>query len=105
MATQAMPLYSNLNYPNLKNEVTDLSERFKHVTKMWRKLDGPTKLIYVNKSRQNRYKKKSDEKITNGTAKSVSKYFLLVIWTYQPFDVPQTGIPSCNSIKFVHFGL
>lgn len=70
MATQAMPLYSNLNYPNLKNEITDLGERFKHVTKMWRKLDGPTKLIYVNKSRQNRYKKKSDEKMTNGTVKS-----------------------------------
>ncbi len=70
MATQAMPLFSNLNYPNLKNEIPDLNERFKHVQKMWRKLDGPTKLTYVNKSRQNRYKKKSDDKVSSGGTSS-----------------------------------
>ncbi len=63
MATQAMALFSNLTYPNLKAEIPDLKERSKHISKLWRKLDGPTKLIYVNKSRQNRYKKKSDDKV------------------------------------------
>lgn len=66
LATQAMPLYSNMTYPNLKNEMPDLSERFKHVQKLWRKLDSQVKTIYVNKSRQNRYKKKSDDKATGG---------------------------------------
>ena len=64
LATQAMPLYSLLVFPNLKNEMPELSDRFKHITKLWRKLDAPTKLVYVNKSRQNRYKKKSDEKVS-----------------------------------------
>jgi len=72
LATQAIPLFSNLNYPNLKNEIPDLNERFKHVQKLWRKLDAPTKLNYVNKSRQNRYKKKSDDKAASGTGKTVS---------------------------------
>lgn len=51
----------------------ELSERFKHVTKLWRKMDGPSKLNYVNKSRQNRYKKKHDDKASaGGTTKTVS---------------------------------
>jgi len=69
LATQAMALFSNLNYPSLRTEIQDLSERFKHVSKLWRKLDAPTKLIYVNKSRQNRYKKKSDDKAKPGGLK------------------------------------
>jgi hypothetical protein len=62
MATQAMPLYSNVNFPNLKNEMKDVGERFKYMTKIWRKLDAQVKQVYINKSRNNRYKKKSDEK-------------------------------------------
>lgn len=62
LATQAMPLYSNVNFPNLKNEMKDVGERFKYITKIWRKLDAQVKQVYINKSRNNRYKKKSDEK-------------------------------------------
>ena len=62
LATQAMSLFSNATYPSLRADMPDLSERFKHVTKLWRKLDAASKLAFVNKSRQNRYKKKSDEK-------------------------------------------
>lgn len=65
MATQAMPLYSNVNFPNLKNEIKDVQERYRYVNKIWRKLDSQVKQDYINKSRQNRYKKKSDEKVAN----------------------------------------
>jgi hypothetical protein len=43
-----------------------VSERYKHIQKIWRKLDANQKQTYVNKSRQNRYKKKNDDKIANG---------------------------------------
>lgn len=73
LATQAMPLFSNLSFPNLRTDMPDLSERFKHVTKLWRKLDAASKLIYVNKARQNRYKKKSDEKASGKSSIKRSK--------------------------------
>lgn len=51
-----------------------MSERYRYVHKIWRKLDSDTKLNYINKSRQNRYKKKSsDDKPTgNSTAASTT---------------------------------
>ena len=62
LATQAMSLYSNISFPNLKNELKEVVERFRHVNKVWRKLDANTKNVFINKSRQNRYKKKADER-------------------------------------------
>jgi hypothetical protein len=61
-ATQAMVLYSNKNFPNLKQEYPDRNERYKHVQKLWRKLDATSKQNYVNIARQNRSKKRCDDK-------------------------------------------
>lgn len=71
-ATQAMPLYSNLNFPNLRNEIKDVNERYKYIHKIWRKLDSQVKLVFINKSRQNRYKKKSDDKTTSGLSVKIN---------------------------------
>jgi hypothetical protein len=72
-ASQAIPLFSNSTYPNLRNEIPDINERYKHIQKLWRKLDSNSKMMFVNKSRQNRYKKKNEQKTTiNNTIKVVS---------------------------------
>lgn len=49
------------------NFFIEASERYKYIQKIWRKLDTNQKQTYVNKSRQNRYKKKSDDKANGGT--------------------------------------
>jgi hypothetical protein len=93
LATQAMPLYSNLAFPNLRQEMKDLTERYKYICKMWRKLDSNSKLIYVNKSRQNRYKKKSDEKSTS-TVVTVASAFAAIAKQQQPSVVVNPAAAS-----------
>ena len=45
----------------------EVAERYKYIQKIWRKLDANLKQNYVNKSRQNRFKKKSDDKVANAS--------------------------------------
>jgi hypothetical protein len=68
-ATQALALYSNTNFPNLKNDIKDVVERYRYANKFWRKLDQQSKLNYINKSRQNRYGNKKAAPANKNNAK------------------------------------
>lgn len=72
-ATQAMCLWSREKYPNLKNEMKDLLERYRFVNRNWRKLDASLKLNYVNESRKNRHKKTVEEKAKTAASKRKKK--------------------------------
>uniref|UniRef100_A0A8C9T658 Histone-lysine N-methyltransferase 2C n=1 Tax=Scleropages formosus TaxID=113540 RepID=A0A8C9T658_SCLFO len=54
MATVAPVLYTNMNFPNLKEEFPDWSTRVKQIAKLWRKASSQERSPYVQKARDNR---------------------------------------------------
>ncbi|XP_069047073.1 histone-lysine N-methyltransferase 2C isoform X5 [Lepisosteus oculatus] len=54
MATVAPVLYTNVNFPNLKEEFPDWSTRVKQIAKLWRKASSQERAPYVQKARDNR---------------------------------------------------
>ncbi|XP_047445437.1 histone-lysine N-methyltransferase 2C isoform X4 [Mugil cephalus] len=54
LATVAPVLYTNINFPNLKEEYTDWSTRVKQIAKLWRKASSQDRAPYVQKARDNR---------------------------------------------------
>ncbi|KAL4624619.1 histone-lysine N-methyltransferase 2C-like [Arapaima gigas] len=53
-ATVAPVLYTNVNFPNLKEEFPDWSTRVKQIAKLWRKASSQERAPYVQKARDNR---------------------------------------------------
>ncbi|XP_069814968.1 histone-lysine N-methyltransferase 2C isoform X6 [Dendropsophus ebraccatus] len=54
MATVAPVLYTNVNFPSLKDEFPDWSTRVKQIAKLWRKASSQERAPYVQKARDNR---------------------------------------------------
>ncbi|XP_041421719.1 histone-lysine N-methyltransferase 2C isoform X3 [Xenopus laevis] len=54
MATVAPVLYTNVNFPNLKDEFPDWTTRVKQIAKLWRKASSQERAPYVQKARDNR---------------------------------------------------
>uniref|UniRef100_A0A2K6EMQ7 Histone-lysine N-methyltransferase 2C n=1 Tax=Propithecus coquereli TaxID=379532 RepID=A0A2K6EMQ7_PROCO len=54
MATVAPVLYTNINFPNLKEEFPDWTTRVKQIAKLWRKASSQERAPYVQKARDNR---------------------------------------------------
>ncbi|XP_069770925.1 histone-lysine N-methyltransferase 2C isoform X11 [Narcine bancroftii] len=54
MATVAPVLYTNTNFPNLKEDFPDWSTRVKQIAKLWRKASSQERGPYVQKARDNR---------------------------------------------------
>ncbi|XP_053569781.1 histone-lysine N-methyltransferase 2C isoform X3 [Bombina bombina] len=54
MATVAPVLYTNINFPNLKDEFPDWATRVKQIAKLWRKASSQERGPYVQKARDNR---------------------------------------------------
>ncbi|KAK0151829.1 Histone-lysine N-methyltransferase 2C [Merluccius polli] len=54
LATVAPVLYTNVNFPNLKEEFPDWSTRVKQIAKLWRKASSQDRAPYVQKARDNR---------------------------------------------------
>ncbi|XP_075444004.1 histone-lysine N-methyltransferase 2C isoform X13 [Ascaphus truei] len=54
MATVAPVLYTNVNFPNLKDEFHDWATRVKQIAKLWRKASSQERAPYVQKARDNR---------------------------------------------------
>ncbi|KAM4687610.1 histone-lysine N-methyltransferase 2C [Discoglossus pictus] len=54
MATVAPVLYTNVNFPNLKDEFPDWATRVKQIAKLWRKASSQERAPYVQKARDNR---------------------------------------------------
>ncbi|XP_056155239.1 histone-lysine N-methyltransferase 2C [Lampris incognitus] len=54
MATVAPVLYSNINYPTLREQYQDWSTRVKQIAKLWRKASSQDRAPYVQKARDNR---------------------------------------------------
>ncbi|XP_029444302.1 histone-lysine N-methyltransferase 2C isoform X2 [Rhinatrema bivittatum] len=54
MATVAPVLYTNTNFPNLKEDFPDWSTRVKQIAKLWRKASSQERAPYVQKARDNR---------------------------------------------------
>ncbi|XP_058579708.1 histone-lysine N-methyltransferase 2C isoform X10 [Neofelis nebulosa] len=54
MATVAPVLYTNINFPSLKEEFPDWTTRVKQIAKLWRKASSQERAPYVQKARDNR---------------------------------------------------
>ncbi|XP_041698132.1 histone-lysine N-methyltransferase 2C isoform X5 [Coregonus clupeaformis] len=54
LATVAPVLYTNVNFPSLKDEFPDWSTRVKQIAKLWRKASSQDRAPYVQKARDNR---------------------------------------------------
>ncbi|XP_063062990.1 histone-lysine N-methyltransferase 2C isoform X3 [Engraulis encrasicolus] len=54
LATVAPVLYTNVNFPNLKEEFPDWTTRVKQISKLWRKASSQERQPYVQKARDNR---------------------------------------------------
>ncbi|XP_051970833.1 histone-lysine N-methyltransferase 2C-like [Xyrauchen texanus] len=54
MATVAPVLYTNMNFPNLRDEFPDWATRVKQIAKLWRKASSQERAPYVQKARDNR---------------------------------------------------
>ncbi|XP_055447305.1 histone-lysine N-methyltransferase 2C isoform X5 [Bubalus kerabau] len=54
MATVAPVLYTNIHFPNLKEEYPDWTTRVKQIAKLWRKASSQERAPYVQKARDNR---------------------------------------------------
>ncbi|KAM5303510.1 histone-lysine N-methyltransferase 2C isoform 9-T9 [Glossophaga mutica] len=54
MATVAPVLYTNINFPSLKDEFPDWTTRVKQIAKLWRKASSQERAPYVQKARDNR---------------------------------------------------
>ncbi|XP_016897904.1 histone-lysine N-methyltransferase 2C isoform X2 [Cynoglossus semilaevis] len=54
LATVAPVLYTNVNFPNLKEEYPDWPTRAKQIAKLWRKASSQDRAPYVQKARDNR---------------------------------------------------
>ncbi|XP_078393106.1 histone-lysine N-methyltransferase 2C isoform X3 [Cetorhinus maximus] len=54
MATVAPVLYTNTNFPNLKEDFPDWATRAKQIAKLWRKASSQERAPYVQKARDNR---------------------------------------------------
>ncbi|XP_015228003.1 PREDICTED: histone-lysine N-methyltransferase 2C isoform X11 [Cyprinodon variegatus] len=54
LATVAPVLYTNINFPTLKEEYPDWSTRVKQIAKLWRKASSQDRAPYVQKARDNR---------------------------------------------------
>ncbi|XP_062849822.1 histone-lysine N-methyltransferase 2C isoform X2 [Trichomycterus rosablanca] len=54
LATVAPVLYTNVNFPNLKDEYPDWQTRVKQIAKLWRKASSQDRAPYVQKARDNR---------------------------------------------------
>ncbi|KAM8774237.1 histone-lysine N-methyltransferase 2C [Rhynchonycteris naso] len=54
MATVAPVLYTNINFPGLKEEFPDWTTRVKQIAKLWRKASSQERAPYVQKARDNR---------------------------------------------------
>ncbi|KAJ8375803.1 hypothetical protein SKAU_G00063830 [Synaphobranchus kaupii] len=54
MATVAPVLYTNVNFPNLREEFPDWTTRVKQIAKLWRKASSQERAPYVQKARDNR---------------------------------------------------
>ncbi|XP_028831976.1 histone-lysine N-methyltransferase 2C isoform X2 [Denticeps clupeoides] len=53
-ATVAPVLYTNVNFPNLREEYPDWATRVKQIAKLWRKASSQDRAPYVQKARDNR---------------------------------------------------
>ncbi|KAM5205546.1 histone-lysine N-methyltransferase 2C isoform 7-T7 [Hipposideros larvatus] len=53
-ATVAPVLYTNMNFPGLKDEFPDWTTRVKQIAKLWRKASSQERAPYVQKARDNR---------------------------------------------------
>ncbi|XP_043922826.1 histone-lysine N-methyltransferase 2C [Protopterus annectens] len=54
MATVAPVLYTNVKFPNLKEDFPDWSTRVKQIAKLWRKASSQERAPFVQKARDNR---------------------------------------------------
>ncbi|XP_041102786.1 histone-lysine N-methyltransferase 2C-like isoform X5 [Polyodon spathula] len=54
MATVAPVLYTNMNFPSLKEDFPEWSTRVKQIAKLWRKASSQERAPYVQKARDNR---------------------------------------------------
>ncbi|XP_035386586.1 histone-lysine N-methyltransferase 2C isoform X4 [Electrophorus electricus] len=54
LATVAPVLYTNVNFPSLREEFPDWSTRVKQIAKLWRKASSQERAPYVQKARDNR---------------------------------------------------
>lgn len=70
LATVAPVLYTNVNFPNLKEEYPDWSTRVKQIAKLWRKASSQDRAPYVQKARDNRAALRINKvQMSNETAK------------------------------------
>ncbi|XP_069086588.1 histone-lysine N-methyltransferase 2D isoform X2 [Pleurodeles waltl] len=54
LSTISPVLYSNMNFPKLRQDYPDWSNRCKQIMKLWRKVPAPDKAPYLQKAKDNR---------------------------------------------------
>ncbi|KAM6948736.1 histone-lysine N-methyltransferase 2C [Aplochiton taeniatus] len=95
LATVAPVLYTNVNFPNLKEEFPDWSTRVKQIAKLWRKASSQDRAPYVQKARDNRAALRINKvQMSNETVKRQSAP------PQQPPEVFDPNIPLDTDLLF-----
>ncbi|XP_046884031.1 histone-lysine N-methyltransferase 2C isoform X4 [Hypomesus transpacificus] len=95
LATVAPVLYTNVNFPNLKEEFPDWSTRVKQIAKLWRKASSQDRAPYVQKARDNRAALRINKvQMTNETVKRQQPA------QQQPPEVFDPNIPLDTDLLF-----
>ncbi|XP_036437673.1 histone-lysine N-methyltransferase 2C isoform X1 [Colossoma macropomum] len=93
MATVAPVLYTNVNFPNLREEFPDWSTRVKQIAKLWRKASSQERAPYVQKARDNRAALRINKvQLSNDTMKRQQQQ--------QPPDPFDPSIPMDTELLF-----
>ncbi|KAM9500181.1 histone-lysine N-methyltransferase 2C isoform 4-T4 [Clarias gariepinus] len=92
LATVAPVLYTNVNFPNLKEEYPDWQTRVKQIAKLWRKASAQDRAPYVQKARDNRAALRINKvQMSNETIKRQQQP-----QTSQPLEVFDPAIPPLD---------
>ncbi|KAI5103767.1 histone-lysine N-methyltransferase 2C isoform X5, partial [Silurus meridionalis] len=92
LATVAPVLYTNVNFPNLKEEYPDWQTRVKQIAKLWRKASSQDRAPYVQKARDNRAALRINKvQMSNETIKRQQQP-----QTSQPLEVFDPAIPPLD---------
>ncbi|XP_035392361.1 histone-lysine N-methyltransferase 2C isoform X2 [Electrophorus electricus] len=92
LATVAPVLYTNVNFPNLKEEYPDWQTRVKQIAKLWRKASSQDRAPYVQKARDNRAALRINKvQMSNETIKRQQQP-----QSSQPLEVFDSAIPPLD---------
>uniref|UniRef100_A0A8C2FJX8 Histone-lysine N-methyltransferase 2C n=1 Tax=Cyprinus carpio TaxID=7962 RepID=A0A8C2FJX8_CYPCA len=93
MATVAPVLYTNMNFPNLRDEFPDWATRVKQIAKLWRKASSQERAPYVQKARDNRAALRINKvQLSNDTMKRQQQQ--------QPADPFDSSVPMDTDLLF-----